>query len=125
MAPLLDMILKHVPPPSAPLDAPFALGVAMTERDNYLVGTVLAWACMGCLADVACLSSPALGRAVQLWVTAAIHEEPCRLTLGFFHHHPSPLSIACSLCCCTGTGTFCRGASSRAGWPPVPPAWGT
>jgi GTP-binding protein len=36
MAPLLDLILNHVPaPPEAALHGPFAMSVAMIERDNY------------------------------------------------------------------------------------------
>ncbi|KAG0455339.1 hypothetical protein HPP92_024631 [Vanilla planifolia] len=36
MSALLDAIVKHVPPPSASLDAPFQMLVSMMERDFYL-----------------------------------------------------------------------------------------
>jgi GTP-binding protein len=36
MRPLLDTILSHVPPPTADAAAPFALCVAMIERDPYI-----------------------------------------------------------------------------------------
>lgn len=36
MAPLLETIASHVPPPSADPSAPFSMGVAMLERDPYL-----------------------------------------------------------------------------------------
>ncbi|XP_073149159.1 uncharacterized protein [Henckelia pumila] len=40
MSDLLDAIIRHVPPPSASLDAPFQMLVSMMERDNY-VGRIL------------------------------------------------------------------------------------
>ncbi|KAL0320376.1 UNVERIFIED_CONTAM: 50S ribosomal subunit assembly factor BipA [Sesamum radiatum] len=40
MAELLDAITRHVPPPTASLDAPFQMLVSMMERDNY-VGRIL------------------------------------------------------------------------------------
>ncbi|KAG1367945.1 putative elongation factor TypA-like SVR3, chloroplastic [Cocos nucifera] len=36
MSPLLDTIIRHVPPPSASLEAPFQMLVSMMERDFYL-----------------------------------------------------------------------------------------
>ena len=36
MAPLLDAILEHVPPPAGDPGAPLALLVAMVERDAFL-----------------------------------------------------------------------------------------
>jgi GTP-binding protein len=36
MAPLLDAVLRHVPPPSGAADAPFSMVVTMMERDPYL-----------------------------------------------------------------------------------------
>jgi GTP-binding protein len=36
MAPLLDAVLRHVPPPSGDVDAPFSMVVTMMERDPYL-----------------------------------------------------------------------------------------
>ncbi|KAL0311512.1 UNVERIFIED_CONTAM: 50S ribosomal subunit assembly factor BipA [Sesamum angustifolium] len=40
MSELLDAITRHVPPPTASLDAPFQMLVSMMERDNY-VGRIL------------------------------------------------------------------------------------
>ncbi|KAK4420910.1 50S ribosomal subunit assembly factor BipA [Sesamum alatum] len=40
MSELLDAIIRHVPPPTASLDAPFQMLVSMMERDNY-VGRIL------------------------------------------------------------------------------------
>ncbi|PIM99723.1 Elongation factor-type GTP-binding protein [Handroanthus impetiginosus] len=40
MSELLDAIIRHVPPPTARLDAPFQMLVSMMERDNY-VGRIL------------------------------------------------------------------------------------
>lgn len=36
MEPLLDAIIAHVPPPRLPLGQPFAMAVAMVERDPYV-----------------------------------------------------------------------------------------
>eukprot|EP00798_Chlamydomonas_sp_ICE-L_P017223 gene17223-23545_t len=36
MAPLLDAIVRVVPPPVAPLDEPFTMCVAMIEKDNFI-----------------------------------------------------------------------------------------
>eukprot|EP00249_Psilotum_nudum_P022715 c28620_g1_i1 orf=1236-2924(-) len=36
MAPLLDTIVKHVPPPNGDLQSPFQMRVSMMERDYYL-----------------------------------------------------------------------------------------
>ncbi|XP_071907129.1 uncharacterized protein [Coffea arabica] len=36
MSQLLDAIIRHVPPPTASLDAPFQMLVSMMERDSYL-----------------------------------------------------------------------------------------
>jgi predicted membrane GTPase involved in stress response len=36
MAPLLDVILAHVPPPQVSLEQPFAMCVAMIERDAFV-----------------------------------------------------------------------------------------
>ncbi len=37
MAPLLDLIVRHVPPPpSARAEQPFAMGVTWVERDPYI-----------------------------------------------------------------------------------------
>ncbi len=36
MAPLLDAIVKHVPPPAGDMAAPFAMLVAMVEHDAFL-----------------------------------------------------------------------------------------
>ncbi|KAL2247186.1 uncharacterized protein LOC105176820 isoform X2 [Sesamum indicum] len=40
MSELLDAITRHVPPPTASVDAPFQMLVSMMERDNY-VGRIL------------------------------------------------------------------------------------
>lgn len=44
MAPLLDVILAHVPPPQVSLQEPFAMCVAMIERDPF-VGRVATGGC--------------------------------------------------------------------------------
>jgi hypothetical protein len=44
MAPLLDVILAHVPPPQVSLEQPFAMCVAMIERDPF-VGRVATGGC--------------------------------------------------------------------------------
>ncbi len=36
MVPLLDAIVKHVPPPNCDPEGPFAMCVAMIDRDPYL-----------------------------------------------------------------------------------------
>jgi predicted membrane GTPase involved in stress response len=36
MKPLLDAIVRHVPPPRVKKDAPFSMLVTMIEHDNYL-----------------------------------------------------------------------------------------
>ncbi len=36
MAPLLDVLLQHVPPPRVAVDDPFAMCVAMIERDAFV-----------------------------------------------------------------------------------------
>ncbi|CAI9754907.1 unnamed protein product [Fraxinus pennsylvanica] len=40
MSELLDAIIRHVPPPTASLDAPFQMLVSMMEKDNY-IGRIL------------------------------------------------------------------------------------
>lgn len=40
MSELLDAIIRHVPPPTANLDAPFQMLVSMMEKDNY-IGRIL------------------------------------------------------------------------------------
>lgn len=35
MKPLLDTIVKHVPPPQGEVDAPFRMLITMLDRDNY------------------------------------------------------------------------------------------
>lgn len=41
MSQLLDAIIRHVPPPTASLDAPFQMLISMMEKDSYL-GRILA-----------------------------------------------------------------------------------
>lgn len=36
MTPLLDVILQHVPPPKVAVEEPFAMCVAMIERDPFV-----------------------------------------------------------------------------------------
>jgi GTP-binding protein len=36
LAPMFDLILKHVPPPKVELDKPFAMNAAILESDNFL-----------------------------------------------------------------------------------------
>ena len=43
MAPLMDAILREVPPPAVDPSAPFAMIVSMIERWGSSHGTVLGW----------------------------------------------------------------------------------
>jgi hypothetical protein len=73
MAPLLDVILAHVPPPQVSLQQPFAMCVAMIERDPF-VGRV---ATGGCSVQVPASVTPekcaALTSAVQGPCAALAH----------------------------------------------------
>jgi GTP-binding protein len=46
MQPLLDVLLRHVPPPAVSVDAPFSMCVAMIERDPFVgrIATGARWA---------------------------------------------------------------------------------
>lgn len=78
MAPLLDVILNHVPPPPVSVQDPFAMCVAMIERDAF-VGRVATGGCTRSMVE----SSDNSTRAVAI---------SC-------HDSLPNAETACTLCC--------------------------
>jgi hypothetical protein len=112
MAPLLDAIVQHVPPPSCDPEAPFAMCVAMIDRDPYLgrIATGAVQACLPLPCWPACRGQDNGCRMMMCYALAARAGGPWwalgtswpvpGLDAHYWHQPAALMSIHCCIVCC-------------------------